>query len=151
MKALIALSMAVAATALSASASAQVRVMGPHAETEAALKCLLEHDHGQKQKMCDGLFVGSASLSSKFWLWWDAEKDFKLGPLLSSDYAGTQAVNAYLTTHLNGRAADVYDVKYKHYEKSFYIVPPAADGKVRYLHVREGAPDDEKTYLFRGG
>ena len=144
MKALAALSVAVAAIGLSPVASAQTRVMTAHAETASALKCLLDHDHGQKQERCKQVFVGSASRAAIYWLWWTPGKDLDLGPLVSSDYAGTQSVNAYITKFLNGRPADVYDVKFRHLEKTFYIVPPGPDGKIEYLHVRSGAPDDEK-------
>lgn len=60
-------------------------------------------------------------------------------------------MNAYLTKFLNGRPADVYDVKFVHHEKTFYIVPPGPDGKVRYMLVRDGTPDDERTDLFVHG
>ena len=103
MKTFTALSIAAGTLVLSASASAQVRTMGPHAETQAALECLLSHDHGQKQKECEGRFVGGATREALFWTFWDHDKDFALGPLVSSDYAGTQAVNAYLVTRLNSR------------------------------------------------
>lgn len=149
MKRLAAFSIAVAVLGLPAAASAQTRVMGPHAETAAALKCLLDHDHGQKG--CDkSLFVGSAARPAQFWLWWTPDKDIKLGPLLSSDYAGRESVNAYTTKFLNGRPADVYDVRFGHQKTTFYIVPPGPDGKVHYLNVRDGTPDDENIYLFRG-
>ena len=145
-KALAALSIAIATIGLSPLASAQTRVMGPHAETAAALACLLEHRH----KECSERFVGSARPAAQYWLWWTPDKDFELGPQLSSDYAGTEAVNAYLTKFLNGRKADVYDVKFRHHEKTFYIVPPGPDGKIQYMRVRGGAPDDENMYLFGG-
>ena len=67
--------------------------------------------------------------------------------MVSSDYVGPQSANAYTTKFLNGRTADVYDVKFRHQEKTFYLVPPGPDGKVRYMHVRNGAPNDEKLGL----
>jgi hypothetical protein len=146
MKSLIALGVAAATIALPANASAQTRVMQDHAATAKALACLLDHDHGQKQEGCKGVFVGSATGPSQFWLWWTPTKDLDLGPLVSSNYAGTQQVNAYITNRLNGRPADVYDVRFEHMKKTFYIVPPRPDGKIEYLHVRSGDPDDEKLY-----
>jgi hypothetical protein len=131
---------AAAATLLVPAASAQMRVVTEHAATAAALQCLLAHRH----EGCGQDFVGSARRPATFWLWWTATKDLDLGPLVSSEYAGTQSVNAYTTKHLSGRVADVYDVKFAHQEKSFYIARPGADGKVQYLWVRNGAPDDEK-------
>src|SRR4051812_29502960 len=136
-----------AAIALSQAASAQMRVPAPHAQTAAALQCLLEHNH----KNCALGFSGNANHAATYWLWWNANKDFELGGLKSSDYAGTQAVNAYLTKFLNGRAADVYDVKFRHQEKTFYIVPPGPDGAIRYLLIRGGGPDDERQDLFVHG
>ena len=140
MKAVAALGVAVAVIGLSPIASAQTRVMTAHAETASALACLLEH----KYKECGERFVGSARVAARYWLFWSPNKQFALGPLVSSEYAGTQSATAYTTKFLNGRTADVYAVKFRHQQKTFYIVPPGPDGKVEYLHVRGGAPDDEK-------
>jgi len=143
MKVLAALGIAVAVIALSPVVSAQTRVMTEHAETAAALACLLEHRH----KECSPRFVGSATKPAKYWLWWTPDKDIALGPLVSSEYAGTQSANAYLTSHVNGRPADVYAVKFRHQLRTFYIVPPGPDGKVHYLFTRQGGPDDEKANM----
>jgi hypothetical protein len=129
-----------AAILLSSAATAQDRAMTEHAQSAAALQCLLEHKHEE----CAEKFVGSARRPASFWLWWNARKDFDLGALQSSDYAGTQAVNAYVTRHLKGRVPDVYDVKFRNQRKTFYIARPEPDGKIHYLWVRNGAPDDEK-------
>ena len=145
MKALAALS--VAAITLSPIASAQTRVATAHAQTASALICLLDHvGHG-----CGLSFAGGASQGARFWLWWSSDKDFELGAVVSAEYAGTESVNAYLTRFLNGRTADVYDVKFRNQEKTFYIVPPGPDGKVHYMLVRNGAPDDERADLFVHG
>ena len=140
-KKLLSAGFAVAAIGLSPAASAQTRVMTDHAETASALKCMLDHGEGG----CRDVFVGSASLAARPWVWWNPNLNFELGALVSSEYAGTQSVNAYITKYLNGRPADVYYVRFKHQEKTFYIVPPGPDGKINYLLVRSGAPDDEKT------
>jgi hypothetical protein len=147
MKALAALSIAVAAIGLSPVASAQTRVITAHAETSSALGCLLDHKH----KECSQNFAGSARPAAAFWLWWSPNKDVELGALVSSEYAGTESANAYITKFLNGRTADVYDVKFGHQEKTFYIVPPGPDGKIRYMLVRGGGPNDEKTDMFVRG
>jgi hypothetical protein len=139
MKALVALSVAVAAIGLSPVASAQTRVPMAHTKTAMALRCLLDHD----REACGYNFVGSATGGAKTWLWWDSNKDFGLGPVMSAHYAGTEPQNFYTTRFLNGRMADVYDVKFRRQEKTFYIVPPGPDGKVRYMFVRNGAPDSE--------
>lgn len=149
MRALAAFSIAAAAIALiplAPQASAQTRVTAAHDETAGALKCLLEHD----QKGCRYDFVGSATPAAKAWLWPDLRRDFELGAVVSSDYAGTQPPNAYTTKFLNGRTADVYDVKFAHQRKTFYIAPPEPDGKIRYMLIRSGAPDDERREGFVG-
>jgi hypothetical protein len=132
---------------LSQAASAQTRVPAPHAQTAAALQCLLEHRHDD----CSPEFDGNARRTAAYWQYWNINKDFDLGKLKSSDYAGTQSANAYTTKFLNGRTADVYDVKFRHQEKTFYIVPPGPNGKIQYLWIRGGGPDDERTDLFVRG
>jgi hypothetical protein len=52
---------------------------------------------------------------------------------------------------LSGRPADVYDVKFKNQEMTFYIARDSTDGKIHYMHTRSGAPDEEKMYLFAYG
>jgi len=118
------------------------------AETAAALKCLLDHDrHG-----CAQTFVGSASRAATPWLWWTPDREFELGALISSGYAGTESGdNAYIAKLLNGRTTDLYDVKFKHHEKTFYISRPGPDGKIHYLLVRDGRPDEERQDLFVRG
>jgi hypothetical protein len=138
MKAL-ALTVAVAVISLPLAASAQTRVITDHAETASALRCLLNHE----RDACGYNFVGSASGAARAWLWWNAAKDFGFGPVMSVQYAGTQPQSFYTTRLFNGRTADVYDVKFKKVERTFYIVPPGPDGKVRYIFVRNGAPRDE--------
>ena len=140
-------SLAVAAIILSPIASAQTDVPAP-AETAAALKCLLNHDrHG-----CGQTFAGSASRVATPWLWWTPDREFELGALLSSGYAGTRSgENVYISKFLNGRTTDLYDVKFKHHEKTFYIARPGPDGKVHYMLIRDGSPNDERTDLFVHG
>lgn len=147
MKARRTLGVIVAVLSLAPGASAQTRVMAAHAQTASALKCLLDHAHDA----CSADFAGSARGPATQWLWWNANKDVEVGALVSSDYAGTESVNAYLTKFLGGRAADVYHVKFGHGDKTFYIVPPGPDGKVRYMRIRQGAPDDERADLFTYG
>jgi len=144
MKSPAVLAVAVAAIGLSSLASAQTRIAAEHAETDLALKCLLDHD----PKGCKYDFVGSAWVAAKPWLRWSPNREFELGAVQSSQYAGTQPPNAYTTKFLYGRTADVYDVKFAHQQKTFYIVPPGPDGKIQYLLIRSGAPDDERREGF---
>ena len=111
------------------------------------MKCLLNHNRTD----CNIDFVGSASRPARFWRWWDANKDFKLGALISSEYAGTEAVNRYLMKVLDGRPADVYDVKFRNQEMTFYFARDNTDGKIHYIHTRPGPPNDEKMYLAAYG
>jgi hypothetical protein len=147
MKALATLSLAVAALTVPLAASAQTRVPREHAQTASALACLLEHRQGN----CSHAFVGSATRPAAVWLRQNPNRDFALGDLVSSEYVGTQSVNAYLTRFLHAREADVYAVKYRHQEKTFYIVPPGPDGTIHYLMVRQGGPQDEREELFVAG
>ncbi len=147
LKKLLSASFAVAAIGLSPVALAETNVTA-HAETSSALRCLL--DHGQNG--CRAVFVGSASRAAQPWLWHDPNRDFELGALLSSGYDRTESGdNVYINKLLNGRTTDLYDVKFKHHEKTFYIAQPEPDGKIRYLLIRDGRPDDERTDLFVRG
>ena len=132
---------------LSAPAVAQTRVMTEHDQTATALICLLDHNRTD----CKIDFVGSATRPARYWLWWNANKDFGLGPVLSADYAGTQKVNRYLMKVLDGRPADVYDVKFRNQELTFYIARDSTDGKIHYIHTRPGPPNDENMYLAAYG
>ena len=139
MKALAALSLAIAAITLPA--SAQTRIVKAHGETAAALLCMLDHTGDR----CKVTFAGDARRAAQTWLFWSPNRDFALGDLISAEYAHTQSQNAYTTRPLFGRTADVYYVKYKHQDYTFYIVPPGQDGKIVYMLIRSGGPNDEKT------
>jgi hypothetical protein len=132
------LTVALSTLMLGAPASAQTRITMEHAETASVLRCLLEHS-----KVCNRDFVARAGLRARPWLQWTSSSDFVLGPLLSWEYAGTESANPYTTKFVNGRTADVYDVKFKYQELSFYIVQPDREGNVRYIFIRNGAPSDE--------
>jgi len=133
----------IAVIALAPAAAAQTRIMQPHAETAAVLGCLLAHGNG-----CRHDFVARAGVTATGWLIWDATKDFELGALQSWKYVGTEPANAYTTRFLNGRTADIYDVRFERRKLTFYIVPPGPDGNVRYMMIRRGAPDDETADLW---
>ena len=147
MKARTALGIAAAIIALSPLASAQTRIVEMHTQSVSALACLIEH----RRQECSARFVGSASRAAQFWLWWNSSKEMEIGAPLTADYAGTQPPNAYTIKYLDGRKADVYDVKFRHHEFTFYIAKPEPDSKVRYMLIRDGGPDDEKHDLFVRG
>ena len=139
MKSLAALSVAIALLPLAA--SAQSRTVKAHAQTAPALLCMLDHAGNE----CKIDFSSGAYLAARYWLFWSPNKDFALGDLVSAEYVGTQPQNAYTTQPLAARTADVYYVKYRHQDYTFYIVPPGADGKILYMLIRSGRPEDEKT------
>jgi hypothetical protein len=118
------------------------RVMTAHTETAAALTCLLN----QVPDSCKPKFAGGARLQLQFWRW-AGSRSVDLGPLVSSEYAGTESPNVYI----GKRTADVYYVKFTRQNRTFYIVPPSPDGKIRYMWNRNGAPDDENQDLFVRG
>jgi hypothetical protein len=139
MKALAALS--VAALLLPLAASAQSRIIKAHGETAPALLCLLDHAGDR----CKVSFSGDARRTAQSWLFWSPNRDFALGDLISAEYSHTQPQNAYTARPLFGRTADVYYVKYRHQDYTFYIVPPNPDGQILYMLIRSGRPEDEKT------
>lgn len=133
---------ALAAVLLSpAPASAQSVVFQDHAQTATAMLCLLEHVGDR----CKYNFGGGARLAARPWLYWSPNRQFDLGTLVSATYAGTQLQNAHTTKALSANAADVYYVKYRHQDLTFYIVPPDANGDILYMLVRSGTPADAKT------
>jgi hypothetical protein len=133
----------IAILALAPAALAQTRVMTAHDETAATLSCLLAHGKG-----CNHDFVARAGLSATPWLEWNASEDFEVGALQSWKYAGTESANAYTTKYLRGQPTDVYDVRFERRKLTFYIVPPGPDGKVRYMLIRWGEPDDERAEMW---
>ena len=141
------LTLAFSALVISTPALAQTRVMTTHDQTASALKCLLGHN----RKDCKFSFVAGANLPAQSWLWWNSNRDYAFGHLVSADYAGTEPQNAYTTRFLSGQLADVYDVRFAREEFTFYITPPGPDGKIRYLHIRNGTPNDERSRLFVAG
>ena len=116
----------IATIGLSPVASAQTTVMA-QAETASALRCLLDH----VRNGCGQGFAGRARQAAAPWLWWTPDRDFELGALVSSVYAGTESGdNVYIMKFLNGRMTDLYDVRFAHQEKTFYIARPGPDGKI---------------------
>lgn len=121
---------------------------GPHPGTQAALQCLLHN----AEKGCEQVFTSVAHVQALDWVLTSPWPDFNLGALDSADYARTISdSNVYDIRFLNGQRTDVYDVKFLHQEMTFYIALPEADGKIRHLVIRNGAPNDERQELFLHG
>jgi hypothetical protein len=98
--------------------------------------------------------VGGARLAARPWVGPNPNRDFELGALVSSEYALTKTgEDVYITRLLNGRTTDLYDVKFRNQEKTFYIARPGPDSKIHYLLIRNGSPDpaDERMDLFVRG
>jgi len=144
---MLVVSVAVAAIGLPSIALAETDTAS-HTATDSALRCLLNNG----QNGCRSIFVGSASRAAQPWVWQNPNRDFELGALVSSGYVRTETGdNVYVAKLLSGRTTDLYEVKFKHDEKTFYIAHPGTDGKIHELLIRGGGPDDEKTDLFVRG
>ena len=116
-------------------------------ETAPALHCLL--DTGPNQ--CGKVFVARASMAARPWIYPNQNLRFSLGPLDSATYVHSlSGSQLYRVGLINWDGADVYDVKFQHQEKTFYISPPEADGKIRYLAVHDGSPEDDMLDGPRG-
>ena len=142
-------SLAVAAAGLAPVALAETNA-APSPETATALKCLLKNG----QDGCDQVFVSSARLAARPWIGQNSNRDFRLGALLSANYALTKTGDdVYIAKFLHSRTTDLYDVKFKNQELTFYISRPETDGKIRYLLIRNGGPNpaDERMDLFVHG
>jgi hypothetical protein len=141
MKTIAAFGVAIAACVLAPAASAQSVIFQDHAPTARAMLCLLEHAGDR----CQYNFGGNARRAARPFLYWSPNRQFDFGTLVSATYAGTQLQNAHTTNALGANAADVYYVKYRHQDMTFYIVPPDRDGNILYMLVRGGTPTDAKS------
>jgi hypothetical protein len=130
------------AAALAASFSSPALAQGPRAGTETALQCLLR----QGPPGCQDMFVGKATLAARPWVYASPNRDFKRGPLQSSQFFGRATHDNVFDERILHRQVtdemDIYDVKFSHEEWSVYIAPADADGKIRYLAVEFYAPHD---------
>ncbi|HWC64063.1 MAG TPA: hypothetical protein VG501_10610 [Rhizomicrobium sp.] len=128
--------------------SAAAAIAGPLAsaaesDTGSALKCLLDGGNAE----CRQVFVAAAAPASRPWVYPNQNLRFNLGPLVSATYVRSiSGAELYKVRLISWPAADVYDVKFQHQEKTFYISPPEADGKIRYLAIHDGSPDDDLLY-----
>jgi hypothetical protein len=84
------------------------------------------------------MFVGGAQVNSRPWVFVSADQNFQRGPFLSSNYWGrASGANIFDAKAMRGRPTkemDIFDVKFAHYEYTFYISPADARGKIRALN-----------------
>ena len=110
--------------------------------TLQAVRCLVR----QGPPGCEEMFVGRASQAARPLVFENAKRDFNRGPLLASDFWGraseTNAFDARILIGQPTREMDIYDVKFAHFEYSYYIGPPNEDGKINALAIRLYAPHD---------
>lgn len=92
------------------------------------------------------MFVGRAWQAARPLVFENARRDFNRGPLVASDFWGraseSNAFDARILIDQPTREMDIYDVKFAHFEYSYYIAPPNADGKINALAIRLYAPHD---------
>src|ERR1700761_6666410 len=84
-----------------------------HPGTEAGLQCLLR----TAPRDCGQTFVAEASIPARFWTTPNSKRDFELGPVVSTRYAGADpGAQAIAVPRMPGQASpfDIYDVKYAH-------------------------------------
>jgi len=126
----------------SAMAGETAAASGPRPGTVEAMRCLVGVRQGPAE--CLKMFQARARVLAGRWLSQSAERDFKRGPLVSSNYWGQAsdtnnfdavAMKVWPTTEM-----DIFDMKFAHEEYTFYISPPDGDGKVRALTILQSAP-----------
>jgi hypothetical protein len=139
----ILLTIAVAAMAVGVAPLACAQpASGPRAGTVEAMQCLTR----QGPKGCEKMFVGRAWPAARPWVFENPNRDFKRGPLISSEYWGraskTNAFDAKILVDQPTNEMDIFDVKFAHIEYSFYISPADGEGKVQALAIRLYGPHD---------
>jgi hypothetical protein len=115
---------------------------GPRPGTAEAMRCLVRQGPAE----CKTMFQGSARKAAMRWIYPDPDRDFKRGPLLSSNYWGrasdSNRFDARILTSQPTKEMDIFDVKFAHVEYTFYISPADADGKITALAIPLYAPHD---------
>jgi len=115
---------------------------GPRPGTVEAMRCLVRQGPAE----CKTMFQGSARKAAMRWIYPDPDRDFKRGPLLSSNYWGrasdSDRFDARILTSQPTKEMDIFDVKFAHVEYTFYISPADADGKITALAIPLYAPHD---------
>ena len=115
---------------------------GPRPGTVEAMRCLVRQGPAE----CKTMFQGSARKVAMHWIFPDPDRDFKRGPLLSSNYWGrasdSDRFDARILTSQPTKEMDIFDVKFAHVEYTFYISPADADGKITALAIPLYAPHD---------
>jgi len=92
------------------------------------------------------MFVGRAWTAARPWVFEDPNRDFKRGPLVSSNFWGWASkgnvFDARIMISQPVTEMDIFDVKFAHINYSFYISPADQNGKIRGLAIRLYAPHD---------
>jgi hypothetical protein len=115
---------------------------GPRPGTVEAMRCLVRQGPAE----CKTMFQGSARKVAMHWVFQDPDRDFKRGPLLSSNYWGrasdSNRFDARILTSQPTKEMDIFDVKFAHVEYTFYISPADPDGNIRALAIPLYGPHD---------
>lgn len=126
----------------SAMADPSPAASGPRHGTVEAMQCLVR----QGAAACEKMFQGGARVTAMPWVFENPNRDFKRGPLVSSNYWGraseSNIFDAKAMINQPTTEMDIFDVKFAHVEYTFYISPADADGKIRALAIRLYAPHD---------
>jgi hypothetical protein len=115
---------------------------GPRPGTVEAVQCLVRQGPAE----CEHMFQGGARRAAAPWVFANLNRDFKRGPLVSSNYWGrasdSNIFDAKMMINQPTTEMDIFDVKFAHVEYSIYVSPADADGKIRALAIRLYAPHD---------
>ena len=126
----------------SARADTSPAASGPRPGTVEAMRCLVR----QGPAACKTMFRGRARVAAMPWVFENPDRDFKRGPLVSSNYWGrasdSNRFDARILINQPTKEMDIFDVKFAHVEYTFYISPADADGKIRALAMPLYAPHD---------
>jgi hypothetical protein len=115
---------------------------GPRPGTVEAVQCLVRQGPAE----CEHMFQGGARRTAAPWVFANLNRDFKRGPLVSSNYWGrasdSNIFDAHMMINQPTTEMDIFDVKFAHVEYSIYVSPADADGKIRAVAIRLYAPHD---------
>lgn len=125
---------AVSAFLFSTSAMAESsQAEGPRPGTSDAVQCL----NREGLKGCETVFVGQARSMARFWVFQNPNRDARRGSFVSSTYegraTGSNYMDAKVLSDLPTKDMDIFHVKFRRTEYTFYVAPPDTDGKIHAL------------------